>query len=172
VSPVMVAVSGTAIHLRPNRPWLLIGVLAFHGLAEESSRGATRSAVVHAAIDTFKLVVIPTAALPTYSLLIIVVSLTIPLLALARPRQALMLAPIPGARHEPDRAVGGRRDRAGSERRVRRVVVRAPALTTILHPLYAPQEAGGFATDMPRFLPIARRSPTNYVLVSALRRSS
>jgi hypothetical protein len=45
-------------------------------------------------------------------------------------------------------------------------------LTTILHPLYAPQEAGGFATDMPRFLPIARRSPTNYVLVSALRRSS
>jgi hypothetical protein len=40
VSPVMVAVSGTAIHLRPNRPWLLIGVLAFHGLAEELvSRG-------------------------------------------------------------------------------------------------------------------------------------
>jgi hypothetical protein len=41
-------------------------------------------------------------------------------------------------------------------------------LTTILHPMYAPQDASGFATDMRRFLPIARRSPTNYVLVSGL----
>lgn len=41
-------------------------------------------------------------------------------------------------------------------------------LTTILHPLYAPQDARGFATDMRRFLPIARRSPTNYILVCAL----
>ena len=41
-------------------------------------------------------------------------------------------------------------------------------VTTILHPLYAPQDARGFATDMRRFLPIARRSPTNYILVCAL----
>jgi hypothetical protein len=35
-------------------------------------------------------------------------------------------------------------------------------ITTILHPLYAPQDAAGFATDMRRFLPIARRSrPTS-----------
>jgi Domain of unknown function (DUF1772) len=41
-------------------------------------------------------------------------------------------------------------------------------LTTILHPMYERQDAGGFAEDMRRFLPIARRSPTNYVLVSSL----
>lgn len=41
-------------------------------------------------------------------------------------------------------------------------------VTTLLHPMYAPQEAGGFAADMRRFLPIARKSPTNYVLVIAL----
>jgi hypothetical protein len=41
-------------------------------------------------------------------------------------------------------------------------------LTTILHPMFAPQDAAGFTADMRRFLPIARRSPTNYVLVVAL----
>jgi hypothetical protein len=41
-------------------------------------------------------------------------------------------------------------------------------LTTILHPLYAPQDGRGFATDMRRFLPIARRSATNYILVCGL----
>jgi hypothetical protein len=41
-------------------------------------------------------------------------------------------------------------------------------LTTILHPMYATQPAGGFARDMRRFLPIARKSPTNYILVCAL----
>ena len=41
-------------------------------------------------------------------------------------------------------------------------------LTTILHPMYATRDADGFAEDMRRFLPIARRSLTNYVLVSAL----
>jgi hypothetical protein len=41
-------------------------------------------------------------------------------------------------------------------------------LTTILHPMYAAQPPGGFAQDMRRFLPIARRSPTNYILVVAL----
>jgi hypothetical protein len=46
-------------------------------------------AIVHTAIDTFKLVIIPTAALATFSVLIIAVSLTVPLLALAVPRQLL-----------------------------------------------------------------------------------
>jgi len=41
-------------------------------------------------------------------------------------------------------------------------------LTTILHPMYAAQPVSGFARDMRRFLPIARRSPTNYILVCAL----
>ena len=44
---------------------------------------------MHTAIDTFKLVVIPAAALATFSVLIIVVSLTVPLLALAVPRRFL-----------------------------------------------------------------------------------
>lgn len=41
-------------------------------------------------------------------------------------------------------------------------------LTTILHPMFAPRNATGFTEDMRRFLPIARKSPTNYVLVLAL----
>jgi hypothetical protein len=41
-------------------------------------------------------------------------------------------------------------------------------LTTVLHPMFAAQGARGFADDMRRFLPIARRSPTNYVLVVLL----
>lgn len=41
-------------------------------------------------------------------------------------------------------------------------------VTTILHPLYTARDACGFTADMRRFLPIARRSPTNYVLVVAL----
>ena len=41
-------------------------------------------------------------------------------------------------------------------------------LTTILHPMYAARDAAGFSRDMRRFLPVARRSPTNYVLVSVL----
>ena len=45
--------------------------------------------MLHTAIDTFKLVVIPAAALPTFSLLIIVASLTVPLLALVVPRDVL-----------------------------------------------------------------------------------
>jgi membrane protease YdiL (CAAX protease family) len=159
VFPVTAALSGTAIPLRPDWPWLVIGVFAFHGLAEElvwrgfafrrlregrSFRAAVAwtmpllaithvpivltlgpavglgamavaavtsvpfaylyetgrrtiwaPALVHTAIDTFKLVVIPAAALPTFSVLIIVVSLTVPLLALAVPRR--VLDPAPGA---------------------------------------------------------------------------
>ena len=154
VFPVTAAVSGTTIALRPDWPWLLVGVFAFHGLAEEvvwrgfafrrlregrSFRAATawsmplvaaahvpivltmgpavglgamavaavtavplaylyetgrRSvwapALVHTAIDAFKLVVLPAAALPAFSVLIIGVSLTIPLLALAVPRRILV----------------------------------------------------------------------------------
>jgi hypothetical protein len=41
-------------------------------------------------------------------------------------------------------------------------------LTTILHPMFAARDAAGFTEDMRRFLPIARRSPTNYILVVAL----
>ena len=149
VFPVTAALSATAIPLRPDWPWLLIGVFAFHGLAEElvwrgfafrrlrdgrsfaaaavwtmpliavthvpivvthglavglgamavaavtsvpfaylyetGRRTIWAPALVHTAIDSFKLVVVPAAALPTFSVLIIVVSLTIPLLALAVP---------------------------------------------------------------------------------------
>ena len=54
-------------------------------------------ALVHTAIDTFKLVVIPTAAVTTFSLLLIAVSIVVPLLALAVPRRLLKnsAAPIP-----------------------------------------------------------------------------
>jgi hypothetical protein len=41
-------------------------------------------------------------------------------------------------------------------------------LTTILHPIYAAQDGRGFATELGRFLPVARTSPTNYVLVIGL----
>ncbi len=41
-------------------------------------------------------------------------------------------------------------------------------LTTILHPVYAAQDGGGFAAELRGFLPVARRSPTNYVLVLGL----
>ena len=41
-------------------------------------------------------------------------------------------------------------------------------LTTILQPMYVARDAGGFATDLSRFLPVARRSPTNHALVIGL----
>ena len=41
-------------------------------------------------------------------------------------------------------------------------------LTTILHPMYAARDGAGFVTDLGRFLPVARRSPTNYLLVAGL----
>ena len=41
-------------------------------------------------------------------------------------------------------------------------------LTTILHPMYAARDGCGLASDLRRFLPIARRSPTNYVLIVGL----
>ncbi len=153
VFPLTAAISGAAVALRPDWLWLLLGIFAFHGLAEELVwRGFTfrrlregrtftsaiwwtmpliaathlpiaftmgpavgvgamtvaavtsvpfgylyetgrrtiwAPALVHTAIDTFKLVVIPAAALATFSVLIIVISLTVPLLALAVPRRVL-----------------------------------------------------------------------------------
>jgi membrane protease YdiL (CAAX protease family) len=153
VFPLTAAVSGAPVQLRPDWLWLLIGLFAFHGLAEElvwrgfafrrlregrsfwaavwwtmpliaathvpivltlgpaigigamavaavtsipfgylyetGGRSIWAPALVHTAIDTFKLVVIPAAALATFSVLIIVVSLTVPLLALAVPRRFL-----------------------------------------------------------------------------------
>ena len=41
-------------------------------------------------------------------------------------------------------------------------------LTTILHPVYTARDAAGFAADLGRFLPVARRSPTNWALVIGL----
>lgn len=41
-------------------------------------------------------------------------------------------------------------------------------LTTILHPVYAGRDAAGFAVDLGRFLSVARRSPTNHLLVIGL----
>jgi len=41
-------------------------------------------------------------------------------------------------------------------------------ITTILHPMFARQDMAGFAGDLGRFLPIARRAPVNYVLVVGL----
>ena len=41
-------------------------------------------------------------------------------------------------------------------------------ITTILHPMFSGRDLGGFVDDLGRFLPIARRSPTNYILVVAL----
>ena len=56
----------------------------------ETGRGTLWApAIVHTAIDSFKLVVIPVAALTTFSLLLVAVSLLVPLLALAVPRRVL-----------------------------------------------------------------------------------
>lgn len=41
-------------------------------------------------------------------------------------------------------------------------------LTTILHPIHAAEDGRGFALALRGFLPVARRSPTNYALVIGL----
>lgn len=153
VLPLTAALSGAAPVPRTNWTWLLIGIFAFHGVAEElvwrgyayrrlrsgrsfrvavawtmpliaaahipivvslgpavgvgamlvaavtaiplsylyetGHRSIWPPALVHTAIDTFKLVVIPAGALSSFSLLIILISLTVPLLALAVPRRVL-----------------------------------------------------------------------------------
>ena len=142
------------IQLRPGWPWLLVGVFAFHGVAEElvwrgyafrrlrtrlsfgravawtmpllaathlpvlvSSGPAVGGAamlvaavttvplaylyetgrntvwapaVVHTAIDSFKLVVIASAVQTTFSLTLAAVALVVPMLALAVPRRMLV----------------------------------------------------------------------------------
>ena len=153
VYPLTTVITGASFSLRPDWVWLLIGIFAFHGLAEELVwRGFTfrrlrdgRSfwsamwwtmpliavthlpivftlgpaigptamlvaavtsipfgylyetgrrtiwapALLHTAIDAFKLVIIPTAALSTFSPLILLTGLLVPLLALAVPRRVL-----------------------------------------------------------------------------------
>jgi Type II CAAX prenyl endopeptidase Rce1-like len=153
VYPLVAVITGAAPALRPDWPWLLVGILAFHGVAEElvwrgytyrrlrvgrSFRSAVgwtmpliaathipvvassgpavgaaamivaavttlplaylyetgrftiwAPAVVHTAIDSFKLVIIPAAALTTFSLVLAAISIAVPLLALAVPRHVL-----------------------------------------------------------------------------------
>ena len=154
VYPIYAAVTGSWMPLQPNWGWILLGLFAFHGVAEEmiwrgyafrrlrsgrtfwravwwsmpliavthipivitmgpviglgamlvaavtsisfsylyeTGRGTIWApAIVHTAIDTFKLFVIPAAGTTTISLLLIAVSLTIPLLALVVPRRVLI----------------------------------------------------------------------------------
>ena len=154
VYPVTVALTGAQLRLVPNWPWILVGIFAFHGLAEEIvwrgfafrrlsidrpfrtavlltmplvaaahipivinngvvvALGAMlvaavtslpfsylyvtgrctvwAPAILHTAIDTFKLVIIPEYAVTTFSMLLIVVSIVVPLLALTVPRRLLL----------------------------------------------------------------------------------
>ncbi|MDD7939745.1 CPBP family intramembrane metalloprotease [Actinomycetospora lutea] len=153
VFPVAEALGLGPITLRPGWPWLLVGVFALHGLAEElvwrgyafrrlragrsfpraaawtmplvavthvpilvtsgvavglgamavaattsipfayvfeTGRGTVWApALLHTAIDAFKLVEIPAAGVPAFSLLLVGVSILVPLLALAVPRRVL-----------------------------------------------------------------------------------
>lgn len=152
VYPLHAAVTGSALALRPDWPWMLLGVFAFHGIAEElvwrgyafrrlragrsfgsavlwtmplvaathvpivltmgvtvgigamavaaltslpfahlyetGHRTLWAPALVHTAIDSFKLVTVPAAAATTFSLLLVAVSLLVPLLVLAVPRRS------------------------------------------------------------------------------------
>jgi membrane protease YdiL (CAAX protease family) len=159
VHPLTTAITGADLVLRPGWPWLLVGVFAFHGLAEElvwrgyafrrlrAGRSFGRAAVwtmpllaathvpvvltsgpvvggaamlvaavttvplaylyetgrgtlwapalVHTAIDTFTLVVVPSAVQTTFSLTLAAVALVVPLLALAVPRRVFAPALTP-----------------------------------------------------------------------------
>ena len=152
VFPLFAVMTGAALVLRPDWAWVLLGVFAFHGIAEElvwrgyafrrlregrSFRSAVlwtmplvavthvpilltmgaavgvgamavaavtslpfahlyetgrrtlwAPAVLHTAIDGFKLFDVPASAAVTLSLLLIAVSLVVPLLALAVPHRA------------------------------------------------------------------------------------
>ena len=153
VYPLYAAVSGSAMSLVPGWFWVLVGVFAFHGVAEElvwrgfafrrlregrsfwtavwwtmpliavthlpivftvdpvvgigamvvaavtsipfsylyetGGRTVWAPALLHTAIDSFKLLVIPAAAVSTFSLLLVAVSIVVPLLVLAVPRRLL-----------------------------------------------------------------------------------
>ena len=41
-------------------------------------------------------------------------------------------------------------------------------ITTILHPMFRALDGPAFAQEMRRFLPVARRSPTNWIIVIGL----
>jgi membrane protease YdiL (CAAX protease family) len=150
VYPLTTALTGASLQLRDGWPWLLVGIVAFHGLAEETvwrgyayrrlregrSFGAAvlwtmplvavahvpilissgpvvgsaallvaaatsvpfaylfdlgrgtiwAPAILHTAIDSFKLVIVPAAAVTTFSLLLAAFSIVVPLLVLAVPR--------------------------------------------------------------------------------------
>jgi membrane protease YdiL (CAAX protease family) len=162
--PVSAAITGVVPAVRPGWPWLLVGVFALHGLAEEivwrgyafrrlrKGRSFGRAvvltmplivaahvpilvnsgpavgaaamlvaavttaplaylyetgrntvwapALVHTAIDSFKLVDIPVEARPAFSLTLAAVALLVPLLAFAVPRRVLVSRPpaYPGSR--------------------------------------------------------------------------
>jgi membrane protease YdiL (CAAX protease family) len=151
VYPLHTAVTGSVLALRPDWLWVLLGVFAFHGVAEElvwrgfafrrlragrsfrsavlwtmplvaathvpivltmgvavgigamavaavtslpfahlyeaGNRTLWAPALLHTAIDSFKIVIVPAAAATTYSLLLVAVSLVVPLLVLAVPRR-------------------------------------------------------------------------------------
>jgi hypothetical protein len=104
VFPLASAVTGLPIRLRSDWLWVLIatssdrhrsdacrgGDVYAHELSVETGRSTIWApAVVHTAIDSFKLFVIPPTATTTFSLLLIVVSLFVPLLSLAVPRRLL-----------------------------------------------------------------------------------
>jgi membrane protease YdiL (CAAX protease family) len=155
--PLTTATTGADIVLRPDWPWLLVGIFAFHGVAEEivwrgyafrrlragrSFAGAVAwtmpllaathlpvvltsgptvggaamlvaavttvplaylyetgrdtvwaPALVHTAIDSFKLVILPAAVQLPFSLTLAAVALVMPLLALAVPRPFLSPTP-------------------------------------------------------------------------------
>jgi membrane protease YdiL (CAAX protease family) len=164
VYPLTTAVTGADIQLVANWPWILLGVFAFHGLAEEivwrgfafrrlSVGRPFRTAVlltmpliaaahipivvnngvvvaigamlvaavtsipfsylyvtgrctvwapalVHTAIDSFKIMVIPGDAVTTFLMLLIAVSIVVPLLALTVPRRVLEDNPAPATDKE------------------------------------------------------------------------
>jgi membrane protease YdiL (CAAX protease family) len=66
-----------------------VTTLPFAHLYEGGGNTLWAPALLHTAIDSFKLVEIPAAAIPTFSLTLAAVSLTVPLLALAVPRRLL-----------------------------------------------------------------------------------
>jgi membrane protease YdiL (CAAX protease family) len=153
IYPITTAMAVAPLKVVPDWPWVLIGLFAFHGLAEElvwrgyafrqlrAGRSFARAmlwtmllvatthipiivnsgpivgigamlvaavtsapfaylyetgrntiwapALIHTAIDSFKLFVMPASAVMTFSLLLIAVSLTVPLLALVVRRRVL-----------------------------------------------------------------------------------
>ena len=108
--PLAAALTDAAVVLRPGWPWLLIGIFAFHGVAEElvwrgfafrrlragRSFGRAVAWTMPLLAATHIPVVVssgPAAAVTTFSLTLAGVSLVVPLLALAVPRRILVDRP-------------------------------------------------------------------------------